>query len=253
MNLRIKTYFRSIKFSTPRKDNPNALLTAYYYTAVKINNSVPDAGKVYNEHPFHRLTDRCSEGGRYTCSMQCAQRVAPITMTANPSTESTKRRLPFHHMTGNKYDACSKTWRGKRREDTFFPNYRTQVRPEWMKTRTSSFDPRKHHRRQKWGDTSWRSNAECYCLQRGYQYVLESRRIADPKPHHRDNIQTEEIRREWVCQNTTVFVFYLLGWRHVSATVGHPQVTKIYNEENIYSIRTLVVVPILSFQRDLVV
>ena len=149
VNLRNKMQFRSINFSTPRKDNPNALLTAYYYNAVEINNSVPDAGKVCNEHPFHWLTDRCSEGRRYTCSMQCAQRVAPITMTANPSTESTKLRLTFHHMTGNKFDACSKTWRGKRREDTFFPNYRTQVRPEWMKTRTSSFDLRRHRRRQK--------------------------------------------------------------------------------------------------------
>jgi len=34
---------------------------------------------------------------------------------------------------------------------------------------------------------------------------------------------------------------YLLGWRHVSANVGHPQVTKIYNEEKLYSIRSLVV------------
>ena len=32
--------------------------------------------------------------------------------------------------------------------------------------------------------------------------------------------------RGWVRQNTTVFVSYLLRWRHVSATVGHPQVTK---------------------------
>ena len=37
-------------------------------------------------------------------------------------------------------------------------------------------------------------------------------------------------------QNTTVFVSYLLGWRHVSAIVGHPHVTKIYNEEKLYSI-----------------
>jgi len=50
-----------------------------------------------------------------------------------------------------------------------------------------------------------------------------------------------------VRQNTTV---YLLGL-HVSTIVGHPQVRKIYNEEKIYSIRTLVV-HILSFQRDLV-
>ena len=55
-----------------------------------------------------------------------------------------------------------------------------------------------------------------------------------------------QIRRGWVRQNTTVFVSYLLGWRHVLATVGHPQVTKIYNEEKIYSTRTLVVVQILS-------
>ena len=53
--------------------------------------------------------------------------------------------------------------------------------------------------------------------------------------------------------NTTVFVSYLLGLLHVSATVGHLQVTKIYNEDKIYSIRTLVVVHILSFQRDLIV
>jgi len=31
---------------------------------------------------------------------------------------------------------------------------------------------------------------------------------------------------------------------------GHPQVTKVYNEKKIYSIRTLVVLHILSFQRD---
>jgi len=49
-----------------------------------------------------------------------------------------------------------------------------------------------------------------------------------------------------------VFASCLLGWRHVSATVGRPQVTKIYNEEKIYNIRTLVAVHILSFQRDLV-
>jgi len=35
--------------------------------------------------------------------------------------------------------------------------------------------------------------------------------------------------------------------------VGHPQVTKIYNEEKLYSIRSLVVVHILNFQGDLVV
>ena len=56
----------------------------------------------------------------------------------------------------------------------------------------------------------------------------------------------------WVRQNTTLFLFYLLGWQHVSATVGHLQVIKMYNEEKIYSIRTLVVVPFLSFHRDLV-
>ena len=54
-------------------------------------------------------------------------------------------------------------------------------------------------------------------------------------------------------KNTIISVSYLLGWRHISATVGHPQVTKIYNEEKVYSIRTLVFVHILSFQRDLVV
>jgi len=35
--------------------------------------------------------------------------------------------------------------------------------------------------------------------------------------------------------------------------VGHPQVTKIYNEEKIYSLRSLVVVHIVNFQRDFVV
>ena len=90
----------------------------------------------------------------YTCIAQSAQRVAPITMTANPNTESTKLRLPFHHMTGNKYDARSKNYRRKRTEDTFFPNYRTQVRSEWMKTRTFSFDPGKYRRKQKYGDPS---------------------------------------------------------------------------------------------------
>jgi len=41
------------------------------------------------------------------------------------------------------------------------------------------------------------------------------------------------IRKGQVCQNTTAFVFYLLCWRrHVSADVGHLQVTKMYNEEN---------------------
>jgi len=35
--------------------------------------------------------------------------------------------------------------------------------------------------------------------------------------------------------------------------VGHPQVTKIYNEEKLYSVRSFVVVHILNFQRDLVV
>jgi len=59
---------------------------------------------------------------------------------------------------------------------------------------------------------------------------------------------TRKSRRGWVRQNPTVFVFYLLGCRHVLATVGQPQVTKIYNEEKIYSTRTLVVVHILSFQ-----
>ena len=35
--------------------------------------------------------------------------------------------------------------------------------------------------------------------------------------------------------------------------MGHPQVTKMFNEENLYSIRALVVVHILNFQRDLIV
>jgi len=35
-----------------------------------------------------------------------------------------------------------------------------------------------------------------------------------------------QLGRLWVRQNTTVFLSYLLRWRHVSATVGHPQVTK---------------------------
>ena len=35
------------------------------------------------------------------------------------------------------------------------------------------------------------------------------------------------IRRGYVSQNTTVFVSYLLVWRHISATVGHHQGTKI--------------------------
>jgi len=35
--------------------------------------------------------------------------------------------------------------------------------------------------------------------------------------------------------------------------VGHPQITKMYNEEKLYSVRSLVVVYILNFQRDLVV
>ena len=50
---------------------------------------------------------------------------------------------------------------------------------------------------------------------------------------------------------TTVFVSYLLGW-HVSATVDHPQVTKMCNEEKLYSVRTLVVVHFLNFQWGLV-
>jgi len=36
------------------------------------------------------------------------------------------------------------------------------------------------------------------------------------------------------------------------ATVGHPQVTKIYSEEKLYSVRTLVVVHILNFQQDFI-
>ena len=35
--------------------------------------------------------------------------------------------------------------------------------------------------------------------------------------------------------------------------MGHPQVTKTYNEEKLYSVRSLVAVHILNFQRDLVV
>ena len=43
----------------------------------------------------------------------------------------------------------------------------------------------------------------------------------------------QQIGRGKLCQNTTLFVSYLLCWRrHVSATVGHLQVTKIYNDEN---------------------
>ena len=60
-----------------------------------------------------------------------------------------------------------------------------------------------------------------------------------------------QIRRGELCQNTAVFVSVLLGWRHVSATVGHTQDTKMYNEEKLYSVRSLVV-HILNFQRDLV-
>ena len=35
--------------------------------------------------------------------------------------------------------------------------------------------------------------------------------------------------------------------------MGHPQVTKMYDEEKLYIVRSLVVVQILNFQRDLVV
>jgi len=35
--------------------------------------------------------------------------------------------------------------------------------------------------------------------------------------------------------------------------VGHPQVTKMYNEEKLYILRSLVVVHILNFQLDLIV
>ena len=35
-------------------------------------------------------------------------------------------------------------------------------------------------------------------------------------------------RKGQVCQNTTVFVSYLLGWQHVLGAVGHPWVTKKY-------------------------
>ena len=64
---------------------------------------------------------------------------------------------------------------------------------------------------------------------------------------------TIPISKAWVRQNTTVFVPVLLGLRHVSATVGHPQVTKIYIEEKLYSVRSLVLVNIVNFQRNLVV
>jgi len=52
-------------------------------------------------------------------------------------------------------------------------------------------------------------------------------------------------------QNTTVFVSLLLGWRNVSATVGHLRVTKMYNEEKLYSVISLVAVHIVNLQRDL--
>ena len=35
--------------------------------------------------------------------------------------------------------------------------------------------------------------------------------------------------------------------------MGHPQVTKMYSEENLYSVTSLVVAHTLDFQRDLVV
>ena len=47
---------------------------------------------------------------------------------------------------------------------------------------------------------------------------------------------------------TQLSVSVLLVLRHVLATVGHPQVTKMYNEEKLYSVRSLVVVHILNFQ-----
>jgi hypothetical protein len=56
-----------------------------------------------------------------------------------------------------------------------------------------------------------------------------------------------------VCALVGVFVSVSLGRRNVSATVGHPQVTKMYNEGKQYSVRTLVAVHIVKFQRDLVV
>jgi len=56
VNLRIKTYFRSINFSTPRKDNPKALLTAYYYTAVEIN-------------IVCQMLERCTMNTRFTDSV----------------------------------------------------------------------------------------------------------------------------------------------------------------------------------------
>jgi len=48
--------------------------------------------------------------------------------------------------------------------------------------------------------------------------------------------QFSELGGCWYVWNTTIFVSVLLGWRHVSATVGHPQVTKMYNEEKLYSV-----------------
>ena len=52
--------------------------------------------------------------------------------------------------------------------------------------------------------------------------------------HHLDmKLSDNLISRGYVSQNTAVCVSYLLGRRHVSAIVGHPQVTKIYNEEKI--------------------
>ena len=47
-----------------------------------------------------------------------------------------------------------------------------------------------------------------------------------------------------------LFIRLTTCFGHCGPSSGHKNV---YNEEKIYSIRTLVVVPILSFQRDLVV
>lgn len=154
---------------------------------------MPDAVKVCNEHPFHRLTDRCSEDGRYTCSMQCAQRVAPITMTANPRTESTKLRLPFHHMTGTKYDACSKTWRGKGGKTDSF-----QITEPRCGLNGWKHAPLLSIRESIVGGKSEAilpngTKLSATVLQRSYQYVLECWRITDPKPHHWDNIQPEKM------------------------------------------------------------
>ena len=54
--------------------------------------------------------------------------------------------------------------------------------------------------------------------------LLRHFNMADKKNSHRiwhQNFPKDIlVRRAWVRQNKTVFVSYLLGWRHVSATVG---------------------------------